>query len=81
MESVVVSSTEVVVIETDTSNTVTTGTLLGAGTGEGISSISQAIDVDITQLTSGSILVYNALNAQWKATRLLQEQTIECGQF
>lgn len=81
MESVVVSSTEVVVIETDTSNTVTTGTLLGAGTGEGVSSISQAIDVDITQLTSGSILVYNALNAQWKATRLLQEQTIECGQF
>lgn len=81
MESVIVSSTEVVVIETDTSNTVTTGTLLGAGTGEGVSSISQAIDVDITQLTSGSILVYNALNAQWKATRLLQEQTIECGQF
>lgn len=81
MESVVVSSTEVVVIETDTSNTVTTGTLLGAGTGEGVSSISQAVDVDITQLTTGSILVYNAMNAQWKATRLLQEQTIECGQF
>jgi hypothetical protein len=81
MESVVVSSTEVVVIETDTSNTVTTGTLLGAGTGDGISSISQAIDVDITQLSTGSILVYNAMNAQWKATKLLQEQTIECGQF
>ena len=81
MESVVVSSTEIVVIETDTSNTVTTGTLLGAGTGDGISSISQAIDVDITELTTGSILVYNAMNAQWKATLLLQEQTIECGQF
>ena len=81
MESVVVSSTEVVVIETDTSNTVTTGTLLGAGTGEGVSSISQAIDVDTTELTTGSILIYNAINAQWKATRLLQEQTIECGQF
>lgn len=81
MESVVVSSTEVVVIETDTSNTVTTGVLLGAGTGDGIGSISQAIDVDIAELTNGSVLVYNALNAQWKATRLLQAQTIECGQF
>lgn len=81
MESVVVSSTEVVVIETDTSNTVTTGTLLGGGTGDGVSSISQAIDVDTSELTTGSILIYNAMNAQWKATRLLQEQTIECGQF
>lgn len=81
MESVIVSSTEVVVIETDTSNTVTTGTLLGGGTGNGISSISQAIDLDATELTSGSMLVYNAINAQWKATKLLQEQTIECGQF
>lgn len=82
MESVVVSSTEVVVIETDTSNTVTTGVLLGTGSGGvGTNSISQAIDVDATELTSGSILIYNAMNAQWKATRLLQEQTIECGQF
>lgn len=81
MESVVVSSTEVVVVETDTSNTVTTGTLLGAGTGSGTGSISQAIDVDVTELTTGSILIYNAINARWKATLLLQEQTIECGQF
>jgi hypothetical protein len=81
MESVIVSSTEVVVIETDTSNTVTTGTLLGGGTGSGISSISQAVDLDSTDLANGSMLVYNAINAQWKATKLLQEQTIECGQF
>jgi hypothetical protein len=81
MESVIVSSTEIVIVETDTSNTVTTGVVLGAGTGAGISSISQAIDVDITELNNGSILIYNAMNAQWKATRLLQEQTIECGQF
>lgn len=81
MESVIVSSTEIVIVETDTSSTITTGVVLGAGTGDGISSISQAIDVDITELDNGSVLIYNAINAQWKATRLLQEQTIECGQF
>lgn len=81
MESVIVSSTEIVIVETDTSSTITTGVVLGAGTGDGISSISQAIDVDITELNNGSVLIYNAINAQWKATRLLQEQTIECGQF
>jgi hypothetical protein len=79
MESVIVSSTEVVVVETDTSNTITTGTLLG--TGSGTSSISQAIDVDITELTTGSILIYSTTNARWNATLLLQEQTIDCGQF
>jgi hypothetical protein len=79
MESVVVSSTEVVVVEIDTSNTITTGTLLG--TGSGTSSISQAIDVDIAELTTGSVLIYNTTTARWEATLLLQEQTIECGQF
>lgn len=81
MESIVVSSTEIVVVETDTTNTITTGTLLGAGTGEVVSSISQATDLDATDLTNGSMLVYNSTRAQWKATLLLQQQTIECGQF
>lgn len=80
MDKIVVSSTETVVLEVDTTSTITSGTYLSSGA-DGTNSITYASDVDITELLEGSVLVYNAINARWKATNLLQQQTIECGQF
>lgn len=82
MEKVILSTTETVVIETDTSGTVVSGQLISTGGGAaGISSVTYAVDTDVTELTNGSVLVFNSTTAMWKATKLLQEQTIECGQF
>lgn len=38
-------------------------------------------DVDMTQLETGAILVYNASTSKWYATNLLDHQVIESGQF
>lgn len=38
-------------------------------------------DVDMTQLETGAVLVYNASTAKWYATNLLDHQVIESGQF
>ena len=44
-------------------------------------SISNSVDIDTTNLESGSTLVYNASTQQWTATKLLDQQIIESGQF
>mgnify|MGYP000131501057 CR=1 FL=1 len=44
-------------------------------------SITQANDIDITNLQNGSMLVYNVSTNKWVSTRLLDQQTIEAGQF
>lgn len=38
-------------------------------------------DVDMTQLETGAVLVYNASTLRWHATNLLDHQIIESGQF
>jgi hypothetical protein len=38
-------------------------------------------DIDLTNLQDGSVLVYSAESAKWESTRLLEKQTIECGQY
>lgn len=77
LESVVVSEQEVVVVATETSGVVVTG-IMGP---PGLSSISNATDIDRTQLTDGAVLVYKADTSIWRATNRLDNQILEAGQF
>jgi hypothetical protein len=46
-----------------------------------VSSITGSLDVDITQLQDGGVLVYNTATNKWTATNLLDKQIFEAGQF
>ena len=45
------------------------------------SSITNSVDIDLTQLQDGGLLVYNATTQKWTATNLLEKQIFESGQF
>lgn len=47
----------------------------------GSARLSEAQDVDASDLTSGSLLVYNPLVAKWVATIDLNQQHMDGGQF
>lgn len=47
----------------------------------GVTAISGLTDIDLTQLSSGSVLVYNSTSHKWTATTLLDQQIVESGQF
>ena len=38
-------------------------------------------DIDLTQLAPGSTLVYNSATQKWTATKLLDQQIVESGQY
>ena len=38
-------------------------------------------DVDISNISAGSLLVYNAATDKWTATTLLNQQIVDAGQF
>jgi hypothetical protein len=38
-------------------------------------------DVNLNNLTNGSILVYQTSTSKWTATTLLNQQTMEAGEF
>ena len=44
-------------------------------------SLTNALDVDVTQLQDGGVLVYNTQTNKWTATNLLDKQIFEAGQF
>lgn len=46
-----------------------------------VNSITAAADIDINNLQNGSTLIYNSSTRQWTATKLLDQQIIESGQF
>ena len=47
----------------------------------GVTNISQASDVNATNLEEGSILVYSEATEKWVATRLLENQSVESGHY
>lgn len=63
-----------------TSQVVSVG-IQGPAGADGITSISQANDVDMTNLVDGSVLVYETGSSKWVSKILLDKQTIDCGQF
>ena len=46
-----------------------------------VESISQIGDVDTTNLTNGSVLVYKSNTNKWVSTTLLDQQNVEAGEF
>jgi hypothetical protein len=47
----------------------------------GLVPLSQLEDVDVSNLTNGSLLVYSDQSSTWVATTLLENQRIESGQY
>jgi hypothetical protein len=78
LESVLVTEQEVVVVTTDTTGVVVTG-IMGPPGESG--KISEASDIDKTNLVNGATLVYASNTAKWVATTLLENQILEAGQF
>jgi len=46
-----------------------------------IDSLSDIGDVDLTDRTDGSVLVYKASTNRWIATTILDQQIIDCGEY
>ena len=44
-------------------------------------SVGGLIDVNLTGLTDGALLVYDQVSTQWKSTTVLEKQALECGQY
>lgn len=47
----------------------------------GIQNISEASDVDTSNIEDGSILIYSQSSEKWVASRLLEKQAIESGHY
>jgi hypothetical protein len=47
----------------------------------GSTTINGMADTDVSNLTAGSLLVYNTQTAKWTSTTLLNQQYVDCGQF
>jgi hypothetical protein len=70
-----------ILVETSGEVTVLTVAEQGPPGAAGIQNISDAYDVDSTNKTDGSVLVYSAATQQWIATKELSNQIIESGQY
>jgi hypothetical protein len=75
--TVVTSAHQTVVTQSPQGRTVVTGQLGPPGA----ATFAEMRDIDLSQLGSGSMLVYNTTTNKWTATTLLEQQTVECGQF
>jgi hypothetical protein len=53
----------------------------GGGGGGGASSMSGLTDVNLSTLVDGSLLVYNSSTSLWVATKNLDKQALDCGQY
>jgi hypothetical protein len=69
-----------VITQTTEIQTVVTG-ILGPPGPSGAGSLDEMSDIDLTSLGSGSLLIYNTQTQKWTATTLLDQQTVESGQF
>jgi len=46
-----------------------------------VNALMSSVDVDVSQLQDGGVLVYNTSTNKWTATNLLDKQIFEAGQF
>lgn len=85
--TVVVENENTVVIQTEKNNTVVVRNeapktiVTGMMGPPGKSTIAGLEDVDMTTLTTGSILVYNPQSQKWISTTLLNQQVVDSGQY
>jgi hypothetical protein len=75
--TVVTSAHQTVVTQSAPGRAIVTGQLGPPGA----ATFAEMRDIDLSQLGSGSMLVYNTTTNKWTATTLLEQQTVECGQF
>jgi hypothetical protein len=90
-DTVVVDKHNTVVISTPSGGTVVesnqqpqviyTGIMGPAGPPGTAIPLSNLQDVDTTILRNGSVLVYNNTNLKWTSTTLLNQQTVDSGEF
>lgn len=85
-ETVVTTSNNTVVVDNATTQTVvdanpTTLIVTGMMGPPGSTTINGMSDTDVSNLTAGSLLVYNTQTAKWTSTTLLNQQYVDCGQF
>ena len=76
-EVIVTEANNTVVINTKQPNVIISG-MIGP---TGVTTFSGLTDIDLTQLAAGSVLVYDAGTQKWTATKLLDQQIVESGQF
>lgn len=87
METIVVSTTETAVLTTETSSTVVsdndvvTTIVTGLMGPPGATMLAGLDDIDFDSLSAGATLVYDTAINKWVATRILDQQIIECGQY
>lgn len=75
--TVVTDRGNTVVVRDQAGKTVFTG-IMGP---PGKTTVSGLEDVDVTSLNPGSILVYNTQTQKWISTTLLNQQTVDSGQY
>jgi len=76
-EVIVTENNNTVVINTQQPNVIVSG-MIGP---TGVTTFAGLTDIDLNQLSAGSVLVYNAGTQKWTATKLLDQQIVESGQF
>jgi hypothetical protein len=77
-QTVVVRDPPQTVVVREPQNRVIAAGLMGP---PGAATFGELRDIDLTQLSAGSLLVYNTQTSKWTATTLLDQQTVESGQF
>jgi len=74
------STTEVTVIS-DSIVEIISAAVQGPPGTSGITNISDATDVDLSNLADGSLLIYSTVASTWQAKNILEKQVVDCGQF
>ena len=78
---IVDDSQDTILVETPSEVTVITEGQQGPAGPAGIENLSQLLDVDSSNITNGSILIYSIQTQKWVATTQLENQIIESGQY
>ncbi len=78
---IVDDSQDTILVESPGITTVITSAEQGPPGPAGIQNISDAFDVDSSNKTDGSILVYSTQNQKWVSTTLLENQSVESGHY
>ena len=75
--AVVIERKEPVVVSSQSQTKIVVGGMIGPH----ITTLKGLSDLDLTDLTGGSLLVYNAGTEKWTATTMLNQQVVDAGQF
>jgi hypothetical protein len=75
--AVVIERKEPVVVSSQSQTKIVVGGMIGPH----VTTLRGLSDMDLTDLTGGSLLVYNAGTEKWTATTYLNQQVVDAGQF